>query len=82
MTKDYPQISLDLSTQWRAFHRSGAPDLYPERLFTTLVRFDAVSHGHFMGNRQKLTEFPNLWRYARDLFAHNGVGDTVDFDHI
>ncbi|HEX8495586.1 MAG TPA: glutathione S-transferase C-terminal domain-containing protein [Actinomycetales bacterium] len=52
------------------------------RLFTTLVRFDPVYHGHFKTNRQKLTEFPNLWRYARDLFLHKGFGDTVDFDQI
>jgi putative glutathione S-transferase len=52
------------------------------RLFTTLVRFDAVYHGHFKCNRQKLTEFPVLWAYARDLFQTPGFGDTVDFDHI
>ncbi|QIG45366.1 glutathione S-transferase family protein [Nocardioides anomalus] len=52
------------------------------RLFTTLVRFDPVYHGHFKCNRQKLTELPNLWRYARDLFALPGFGDTVDFDQI
>ncbi len=148
-TNDYPRITLDLSTQWREFHRDGAPDLYPEplraeidaviepifrnvnngvyrcgfaasqqayeeafhdlfgeldrlsdrlatqrylvgdtiteadiRLFTTLVRFDAVYHGHFKCNRQKLTEMPVLWAYARDLFQTPGFGDTVDFDHI
>jgi putative glutathione S-transferase len=52
------------------------------RLFTTLVRFDAVYHGHFKCNRQKLTELPALWRYARDLFQTAGFGDTVDFDQI
>jgi putative glutathione S-transferase len=52
------------------------------RLFTTLVRFDAVYHGHFRCNRQKLTELPVLWAYARDLFQTPGFGDTVDFDHI
>jgi putative glutathione S-transferase len=149
VTNDYPQITLDLSTQWREFHRPGAPDLYPEplrteidavsdpifrnvnngvyrcgfaagqqayeeafrdlfaeldqlsqrlahqrylvgdsiteadiRLFTTLVRFDAVYHGHFKCNRHKLTELPVLWAYARDLFQTPGFGDTVDFDHI
>jgi putative glutathione S-transferase len=149
VTNDYAQITLDLSTQWREHHRSGAPDLYPEalrseidevnavvfadvnngvyrcgfagsqeayarayrrlfdrldwlsarlsgqrylvgdtiteadvRLFTTLVRFDAVYHGHFKCNRQKLTEQPVLWAYARDLFATPGFGDTIDFDHI
>jgi putative glutathione S-transferase len=52
------------------------------RLFTTLVRFDPVYHGHFKCNRQKLTELPVLWAYARDLFQTPGFGDTVDFDHI
>jgi putative glutathione S-transferase len=52
------------------------------RLFTTLVRFDAVYHGHFKCNRQKLAEMPVLWAYARDLFQTPGFGDTVDFDQI
>ncbi|WP_314173662.1 glutathione S-transferase family protein [Streptomyces winkii] len=52
------------------------------RLFTTLVRFDAVYHGHFKCNRSKLTEDPVLWAYARDLYQTPGFGDTVDFDHI
>jgi glutathionyl-hydroquinone reductase len=52
------------------------------RLFTTLVRFDAVYHGHFKCNRQKLTEMPVLWAYARDLFQTPGFGDTIDFEHI
>jgi glutathionyl-hydroquinone reductase len=149
VTNDYPQITLDLSTQWRAYHRDGAPDLYPGplrdeidevnrvvfadvnngvyrcgfagtqdayaaayrrlfdrldwlsarlehrrylvgdtiteadiRLFTTLVRFDAVYHGHFKCNRHKVTEMPVLWSYARDLFQTPGFGDTIDFVHI
>ena len=149
VTNDVPQLTLDLSTEWRALHRPGAPDLYPAerrdeidavmarvydgvndgvyrcgfagsqeaydeayerlfaeldrleehlsthrylvggsiteadvRLFTTLVRFDAVYHGHFKCNRNKLTELPALWAYARDLFQTPGFGDTVDFDHI
>ena len=49
------------------------------RLFTTLVRFDPVYHGHFKCNRQKLSEMPVLWAYARDLFQTPGFGDTVDF---
>jgi len=149
VTNDYAQMTLDFSTEWRAFHRAGAPDLYPEalrgeiddvmevvfrdvnngvyrcgfagsqeayekayaqlfdrldwlsdrlstqrylvgdtiteadvRLFTTLVRFDPVYHGHFKCNRQKLSEMPVLWAYARDLFQTPGFGDTIDFDHI
>lgn len=149
VTNDYAQMTLDMSTEWTAYHRDGAPDLYPEplreeidavarrvytevnngvyrcgfagsqeayekaydrlftaldwleerlsgqrylvgdtiteadvRLFTTLVRFDPVYHGHFKCNRQKLSEFTALWGYARDLFQTPGFGDTVDFDHI
>ncbi|HEX7353220.1 MAG TPA: glutathione S-transferase C-terminal domain-containing protein [Mycobacteriales bacterium] len=52
------------------------------RLFTTLARFDAVYHGHFKCNRQKLSEMPVLWAYARDLFQTPGFGDTVDFPQI
>nr|BFE61311.1 glutathione S-transferase C-terminal domain-containing protein [Dactylosporangium thailandense] len=149
VTNDYAPLTLDLSTEWRAYHREGAPDLYPEplrdeldevmevvfkdvnngvyragfagsqeayesayerlfarldwlserlrrqrylvgdtiteadvRLFTTLVRFDPVYHGHFKCNRQKLSELPVLWAYARDLFQTPGFGDTVNFEHI
>ena len=52
------------------------------RLFTTLVRFDAVYHNHFKCNRNKLTEMPVLWAYARDLYQTPGFHDTVDFDDI
>ena len=52
------------------------------RLFTTLVRFDAVYHNHFKCNRNKLVELPHLWAYARRLFQTPGFGDTVDFDQI
>ena len=52
------------------------------RLFTTLARFDAVYHGHFKCNRQKLTELPHLWGYARDLFQTPAFGDNTDFDQI
>lgn len=149
VTNDYQQMTLDMTTEWRAYHRAGAPDLYPEawrseiddineavfhrvnngvyragfaasqdaydrayrelfdeldrlterlarrrylvgdhiteadiRLFTTLVRFDAVYHGHFKCNREKLTENPVLWAYARDLYQTPGIAGTVEFDHI
>ncbi|GAA1477197.1 glutathione S-transferase C-terminal domain-containing protein [Nocardioides aestuarii] len=52
------------------------------RLFTTLARFDAVYHGHFKCNRQKLTEMPNLWAYARDLYQQPAFGDNTDFEQI
>ncbi|MBG6215964.1 putative glutathione S-transferase [Arthrobacter sp. CAN_A6] len=149
VTNNFPQITLDFSSEWSQFHREGAPDLYPEplreeidrvnrriftevnngvyrcgfagsqaayeaaydrlfvaldwleerlthqrflvgdtiteadvRLFTTLVRFDPVYHGHFKCNRNKLTEMPALWGYARDLFQTPGFGDTIDFQQI
>ncbi|MFP3461613.1 glutathione S-transferase family protein [Arthrobacter globiformis] len=149
VTNNYPQITLDFSTEWTDFHRPGAPQLYPEhlrgeidsvnkrvftevnngvyrcgfagsqeaydaaytrlwdamdwleerltgqrylvgdsiteadvRLFTTLARFDAVYHGHFKCNRNKLSEMPALWGYARDLFQTPGFGDTIDFVQI
>jgi putative glutathione S-transferase len=52
------------------------------RLWATLVRFDAAYHGHFKCNRQKLSEMPVLWAYARDLFQTPGFGDTIDFEQI
>jgi glutathionyl-hydroquinone reductase len=149
VTNDYHRLTLDFQTEWTAYHRPGAPDLYPQplraeidelnaevfadvnngvyragfarsqqhyeqayrrlfdrldrlsdrltsrryllgeriteadvRLFVTLVRFDAVYHGHFKCNRHKLTELPVLWAYSRDLFQTPGFGDTVNFDHI
>jgi glutathionyl-hydroquinone reductase len=52
------------------------------RLFTTLARFDAVYHGHFKCNRNKLTEMPALWGYARDLFQTPAFGDNTDIEQI
>ena len=52
------------------------------RLFPTLVRFDAVYHGHFKCARRRLVDLPNLWAYARDLFAWRGVTATVDLTAI
>ncbi len=52
------------------------------RLFPTLVRFDAVYHGHFKCNRNKISEMPALWGYLRDLFQTPGFGDTVQFDQV
>jgi glutathionyl-hydroquinone reductase len=77
--------ALDWLEERRATRRYLMGDAITEadvRLWTTLARFDAVYHGHFKCNRQKLTEFDNLWRYARDLYSLDGFGDTVDFDHI
>ena len=52
------------------------------RLFTTLVRFDPVYHGHFKCNIRQLKDYPNLWGYTRDLYHHPGFGETVNIDHI
>ncbi|MDR3514366.1 MAG: glutathione S-transferase family protein [Azospirillaceae bacterium] len=52
------------------------------RLFTTLVRFDAVYHGHFKCNRQRIVDFPRLWDYVRELYQVPGVAATVHLDHI
>ncbi|GFE50445.1 glutathione-dependent reductase [Roseobacter cerasinus] len=52
------------------------------RLFTTLVRFDPVYHGHFKCNRKRLIDYPNLWAYVRDLYQTSGVTETVNFAHI
>jgi putative glutathione S-transferase len=149
VTNNYPDITIDFETQFTAFHRAGAPDLYPLplraeidevnalvyedvnngvyragfsttqakyeqavttlfarldwldarlasqrylvgsqlteadiRLFTTLVRFDAVYVGHFKCNLRRLVDYEHLWGYARDLYQQPGFGDTVDFDHI
>lgn len=52
------------------------------RLFTTLIRFDAVYHGHFKLNLRRIIDYPNLYGYLRDLYQYPGVAQTVDFDHI
>ncbi len=52
------------------------------RLWTTLLRFDAVYHGHFKCNRRRIVDYPEVWDYARALFQWPGVAETVDFDHI
>ena len=52
------------------------------RFFTTLVRFDAVYHGHFKCSRRRVSDYPTLWAYARDLHQTPGFGDTVDLEHI
>ena len=77
--------SLDWLSERLARQRYLVGDTVTEadvRLFTTLVRFDPVYHGHFKCNRSKLTEMPVLWAYARDLFQTPGFGDTIDFAQI
>jgi putative glutathione S-transferase len=52
------------------------------RLFTTLVRFDVVYHGHFKCNIRRIIDYKNLWAYTRDIFQLPGISETVDFGHI
>lgn len=52
------------------------------RLFTTLIRFDAVYFGHFKTNRQMLNQYPAISGYVRELYQVPGIAETVDFDHI
>jgi putative glutathione S-transferase len=52
------------------------------RLWTTLVRFDAVYHGHFKCNLRRLADYPALWGYTRDVYALPGVAATVDLAQI
>lgn len=52
------------------------------RLFTTLIRFDAVYHGHFKCNLKRIVDYPNLWGYVRELYQWPGIAETVNMDHI
>lgn len=52
------------------------------RLFTTLIRFDAVYVGHFKCNLKRIVDYPNLSNYVRELYQVEGIADTVDIDYI
>jgi putative glutathione S-transferase len=52
------------------------------RLFTTLIRFDAVYVGHFRCNIRRIIDYPHLWAYLRDLYQQPGIADTVNMQHI
>jgi len=52
------------------------------RLFVTLIRFDAVYHGHFKCNLRRIVDYPHLSGYLKDLYQLPGIAETVDFDHI
>ncbi len=52
------------------------------RLFPTLIRFDAVYHGHFKCNLRRIVDYPHLWGYLRELYQFDGIAETVNFDHI
>ncbi len=52
------------------------------RLFCTLVRFDAIYHGHFKCNIRRILAYPNLQGFLMDLYQYPGIAGTVNFDHI
>ncbi len=52
------------------------------RLFTTLIRFDAVYFGHFKTNQQRISDYPHLQPYLQKLYQHPGIKQTVNFEHI
>jgi putative glutathione S-transferase len=52
------------------------------RLFCTLIRFDAVYHGHFKCNLRRIVDYKNLHGYLKDLYQQPGIAETVNFDHI
>lgn len=73
---------LDIRLADRRFLFGDEPLETDWRLFTTLVRFDAVYQIHFKCSIRKLIEYQNLWPYARDLYQWAGIAETVDFDEI
>jgi putative glutathione S-transferase len=74
--------ALDARLARRRYLFGKAPVETDWRLFVTLIRFDAVYHGHFKCNLRRITDYPNLSGYLRDLYQVRGVGRTVNFDHI
>ncbi len=76
---------IGLKDCWLAERRFVAENVLTEadiRLFTTLIRFDAVYVGHFKCNVRCLRDYPNLWAYTRQIYQNEKVRPTVDFDHI
>jgi putative glutathione S-transferase len=65
--------------QWLVGERLTEADI---RLFTTLLRFDPVYHGHFKCNLRRLVDYPRLWAFTRRMLAVPGVAETVNLDHI
>lgn len=83
----YKQLfsALDKVEAHLATHRYLAGEQLTEadwRLFTTLIRFDAVYVGHFKCNKQRIADYPNLNGYLKELYQIEGIRDTVDFYHI
>src|SRR6478752_3696100 len=77
--------TLDWLEERLAHARFLCEDTFTEadiRLFTTLLRFDPVYHGHFKCNLRRLVDYPNLWAYTRELYQWPGVAETVNMAHI
>ncbi|QXI26719.1 glutathione S-transferase family protein [Pseudomonas vanderleydeniana] len=76
---------LDHLEQHLSQHRYLAGEYLTEadvRLFTTMIRFDAVYHGHFKCNLRRIADYPNLSNWLREMYQWPGVAETVDFAHI
>ena len=73
---------LDERLKDRRFLFGAEPVETDWRVFTTLVRFDAVYNIHFKCSVRKIAEYPNVWPYLRDLFQWPGIAETVSFDEI
>jgi putative glutathione S-transferase len=73
---------MDERLATRRFLFGDAPVETDWRLFTTLVRFDAVYNIHFKCSRGRIVDFPNLWAYTRDLHQQPGIAETVRFGEI
>ncbi len=73
---------LDRRLASRRFLLAGEPVEADWRLFCTLIRFDAMYHGHFKCNVRRIVDYPALWPYLRDLYQWPGVAETVRLDHI
>ncbi|HEV3424798.1 MAG TPA: glutathione S-transferase family protein [Paraburkholderia sp.] len=77
--------TLDWLDAWLATRRFLTGDTFTEadiRLFTTLIRFDAVYVGHFKCNLRRIADYPNLSAYTRDIYQLPDVAGTVNFEHI
>lgn len=77
--------ALDRMEARLAEHRYLAGEWLAEadiRLFTTLIRFDAVYYGHFKCNIKRIEDYPNLSNYVREIYQWPGVAETVNMDHI
>jgi putative glutathione S-transferase len=73
---------LDARLATRRYLFGSVPVETDWRLFVTLVRFDAVYHGHFKCNVRRIVDYPNLGPYLRDLYQIDGIAETVNLDHI